>query len=217
MAHLSAVYILVLLVPLTWSSSGDRSHEFSSCVYSCKSSLCGGEGEDLSLVLRALGWTCGEECQYQCMHNITAEDLRNNRPVRQFYGKVSTTLQGIPHPLSPVYHIQHILLCCICIIVDVITVPEKPLPRAASFRAQQIALSLAGAYIMYVGIIMWPSLILRVVALCACVGYTGASISPLLSTQCSESDSRLHTVQALDSFNISLPFYTATTVNREFM
>ncbi len=93
MVRLSAVYLLVLFVPLTWSSSGDRSREFFSCVHSCKRSLCAGEGEaDLSLVLRALGWTCGEECQYQCMHNTTAEDLRNNRPVRQFYGKVSTTL-----------------------------------------------------------------------------------------------------------------------------
>ena len=93
MVYLSAVYLLVF-VSLTYCSSGDRSGEFSSCVYSCRRSVCAGEGGgDLSLVLRALGWTCGEECQYQCMHNITTEDLRNHRPVRQFYGKVNSTFQ----------------------------------------------------------------------------------------------------------------------------
>ncbi len=86
-AFLSLLLVLVL-APLSHCSSGDRSVEFFNCVRSCKSSVCT-EGGELSVILRVLQWTCEEDCQYHCMHNITADDLTKQRPVRQFYGKVN--------------------------------------------------------------------------------------------------------------------------------
>ena len=79
------------------ASVGDRSRDFRSCVNGCHSSHCrleregggvsAGEGE-LSWLLKVMGWTCLEDCQYKCMHEVTTEDVRNNRTVRQFFGKV---------------------------------------------------------------------------------------------------------------------------------
>ena len=43
----------------------------------------------LSLPLVLLGWSCQDNCGYQCMHEVTVEDVLHKRPVRQFYGKVS--------------------------------------------------------------------------------------------------------------------------------
>ena len=79
---------LLLALSLVECSAGDRSHQFVSCVYQCNRDLCK-DGGNLSLVLRTLRWSCLENCQYECMHNVTEEDLRNNRPVKQFFGKVT--------------------------------------------------------------------------------------------------------------------------------
>lgn len=85
---LLSLLLVTLSASLAHCSSGDRSVEFFSCVHSCKSRVCA-EGGELSVILRVLQWTCAEDCQYHCMHNVTAEDLTRQRPVRQFYGKVN--------------------------------------------------------------------------------------------------------------------------------
>ena len=74
------------------ASLGDRSVDFrrcvSACVYKrCRSSSAAAEGE-LALSLKALGWSCEENCRYDCMHDVTGEDVALDRPIRQFYGKV---------------------------------------------------------------------------------------------------------------------------------
>ena len=74
---------LLVLLPLASCSVGDRSHDFRSCV-----SLCVADDCSLSLPLRMLGWRCQDDCQYQCMHRVTAEDVRLGRRIRQFHGKV---------------------------------------------------------------------------------------------------------------------------------
>ena len=75
-------------------SWGDRSYEFRSCVSDCDAVNCTGSGveERLPWVLRLLRWSCGEECQYQCMWQVTSEDVRLNRPVKQFFGKVGNSI-----------------------------------------------------------------------------------------------------------------------------
>ena len=80
---LALLAVLLLLLPLASCSVGDRSHDFHSCV-----SFCVADGCSLSLPLRLLRWNCQHDCQYQCMHRVTAEDVRLGRRVRQFYGKV---------------------------------------------------------------------------------------------------------------------------------
>lgn len=34
------------------------------------------------------GWTCEENCGYECMHSVTEMHVKAGIPVRQFYGKV---------------------------------------------------------------------------------------------------------------------------------
>lgn len=77
--------VSLVLVPQASCSVGDRSYDFRSCVSFCVANNC---SQELSLDLRLLGWDCQEDCQYQCMHRVTAEDVRAGRRVRQFYGKV---------------------------------------------------------------------------------------------------------------------------------
>ena len=84
------VVLLVFLVLVSQASCsvGDRSYDFRSCVSSCAAHNC---SQELSLDLRLLGWDCQEECRYQCMHRVTAEDVRAGRRVRQFFGKVQSS------------------------------------------------------------------------------------------------------------------------------
>jgi len=77
--------VSLVLVPQASCSVGDRSYDFRSCVSFCVANNC---SQELSFDLRLLGWDCQEDCQYQCMHRVTAEDVRAGRRVRQFYGKV---------------------------------------------------------------------------------------------------------------------------------
>lgn len=49
----------------------------------------------LPIYLTVFWWDCTDECKYQCMHNVTASDLRNNKRIKQFYGKVSNWLRKI--------------------------------------------------------------------------------------------------------------------------
>ena len=97
--HLVYVLLLMLLALPSLGSIGDRSPDFVNCVESCTQRNCSGEeGEKagLSLVLRVLFWTCSENCEYECMHEVTREDVRRGRAVRQFRGKVS---QYVPEAL----------------------------------------------------------------------------------------------------------------------
>ena len=96
---------IILHSPIFGSGSvGDRSHDYRSCVNSCHVIFCssavmngvtgggetGGQGE-VGWLLEMMGWTCLEDCQYKCMHEVTAQDLQHNRTVRQFFGKVIQT------------------------------------------------------------------------------------------------------------------------------
>lgn len=94
------MYVLILLwffLDCSLCSVGDRSNDFRSCSSRCSSLSCEDPNQELPFALKLTGWTCLEECQYQCMHQVTAEDVRLKRPVRQFFGKVSAqslTLKG---------------------------------------------------------------------------------------------------------------------------
>ena len=87
---LEVILVLVVCFCEIEASLGDRSLDFIRCVSACQYERCrssSAEGE-LAVSLIVLGWSCGENCRYDCMHNVTAEDVRLDRPIRQFYGKV---------------------------------------------------------------------------------------------------------------------------------
>lgn len=89
-------FLLVVLIAgspnYSTGSVGDRSYDFRSCVNDCDAVLCYSasvSGEATGWLLGVMGWTCLENCQYECMHEVTAHDLQHNRTIRQFFGKVS--------------------------------------------------------------------------------------------------------------------------------
>ncbi len=94
------------LLGSVFCSAGDRSSEFRSCTQRCEALTCRNLADvdkKLPLALKLTWWTCLEDCQYQCMHEVTALDISLNRPVRQFFGKVKLLeYSGISLFWSPV-------------------------------------------------------------------------------------------------------------------
>ncbi|OJT13031.1 Protein PER1 -like protein [Trametes pubescens] len=87
-----ATFCLLLLAAFGSSvnaSSGDTAEDFRSCVSLCHSRTCQGSppAASLPLALRLTGWTCTDDCKYECMHLITDRAIEHNWPVQQYYGK----------------------------------------------------------------------------------------------------------------------------------
>ena len=80
----------MLLISPALCSIGDRSYDFQLCLERCHGMNCTAATDVASLPahLRLLLWSCKENCAYECMHEVTAQDLQSGRKIRQFYGKV---------------------------------------------------------------------------------------------------------------------------------
>lgn len=68
----------ILLLPLTLASSGDRNPTFQHCLRECQATSCETSTPTpslgvlpLPLYLRALGWSCLDNCKYGCAHGFT--------------------------------------------------------------------------------------------------------------------------------------------------
>ena len=85
----SSIFVVVLLWNPVKSSSGDRSFQFRKCTDKCSKGCDLDEYPGkLPIYLTVFWWDCTDECKYQCMHNVTQSDVKNNKPIKQFYGKV---------------------------------------------------------------------------------------------------------------------------------
>ncbi|WVQ85743.1 hypothetical protein IAT38_007910 [Cryptococcus sp. DSM 104549] len=80
------VLALVLLLPLTLASSGDRNPTFQHCLRGCGMTYCDPSQPPIPAYLRAFGWTCAENCAYSCAHSFT-DNIRPGSRYHQFYGK----------------------------------------------------------------------------------------------------------------------------------
>lgn len=88
----AAAPVLALLVcclaPPARASAGDRDPLYRSCVRACAAVDCApSAAAPLPLHLRALGWTCGEDCAYRCARENHLERVRKGRQVVQYHGK----------------------------------------------------------------------------------------------------------------------------------
>ncbi|KAI0355087.1 Per1-like protein [Trametes cingulata] len=88
----SARFALCLLLAVASSvlaSSGDRAEDFRGCVSLCESRTCEGSlpAVSLPLALRFTGWSCTDNCKYECMHAITDRAILQNVRIQQYYGK----------------------------------------------------------------------------------------------------------------------------------
>lgn len=82
--------VLTVHVQYASGSLGDNSWSYRDCVERCLSlSLCGTDASQrpVGWSLWLMGWSCQDDCQYDCMHQMTEDDIRYGRPVKQFYGK----------------------------------------------------------------------------------------------------------------------------------
>ena len=82
------VWVLSLKLVAIEASIGDRSVDFRRCVSRCDGERCDSGSVLADPWLRALGWSCTENCRYDCMRSVTDDDVKFSRPIRQFYGKV---------------------------------------------------------------------------------------------------------------------------------
>ena len=117
-----AVVTVAALHSLTAEASvGDRSFDFKKCVSNCEYEKCRSSSEvvvnDTWLIL--LGWTCQENCRYECMRAVTAGDVQQGRPIRQFYGKVCAPGQPCRVMCVCVYIDYIIYGVCVCVCVCV--------------------------------------------------------------------------------------------------
>ena len=86
----SSIFLMALLLNPVKSSRGDKCRPFVVCMRECSKGCSLNEYPGkLPIYLTMFWWDCSDECKYQCMHNVTASDVRRNEHIKQFYGKVS--------------------------------------------------------------------------------------------------------------------------------
>jgi hypothetical protein len=76
---------LLVFATSAWASSGDRSLAFHNCLVQ-RTLRCTGS-TSLPLSLRLTGWSCEDECKYQCAHLMTDVAISKRQRIEQFYGK----------------------------------------------------------------------------------------------------------------------------------
>ncbi|KAK8865584.1 hypothetical protein IAR55_000728 [Kwoniella newhampshirensis] len=77
---------ILLFLPLILASSGDRNPTFQHCLKGCQLTYCDPSQPPIPAYLRAFGWTCAENCAYECTHSFT-DNIRPGSRFHQFYGK----------------------------------------------------------------------------------------------------------------------------------
>lgn len=107
------VTILLCLKFLTpaLASAGDQADDFIQCVQLCKIQNCGAHSTyTMPFFPRLTRWTCGEDCDYNCMHQITAKNIRNGDAVHQYYGKWPFwRFAGAQEPASVLFSLLNLL------------------------------------------------------------------------------------------------------------
>jgi len=93
MLHTAILVSMLLAIQVVpgLASVGDYSLDYRYCLSDCLQESCSDVSPrhaTLSWYLRIFLWTCSDECRYICMHEVTTEDVKLGRPIRQFYGKV---------------------------------------------------------------------------------------------------------------------------------
>jgi post-GPI attachment to proteins factor 3 len=70
-SRLSLVLVVLALSAVALASSGDRNPTFQHCLKGCNLTYCDPSQPPISSWLRLFGWTCEDDCRYQCAHSFT--------------------------------------------------------------------------------------------------------------------------------------------------
>ncbi|XP_059127670.1 post-GPI attachment to proteins factor 3 isoform X2 [Peromyscus eremicus] len=84
--------LLTVAVGLAWGSQGDREPVYRDCVLRCEERNCSGDAlkhfRSLQPIYMSLaGWTCRDDCKYECMWVTVGLYLQEGHRVPQFHGK----------------------------------------------------------------------------------------------------------------------------------
>lgn len=116
--YISSIFLFTILfyllpfVPETSASIGDRSVVFLRCVSTCYKKLCITQEKlekftsNQSLIWRLTGWSCHDECNYNCMWHTVVEFSKFDQPVPQFQGKWPfVRWLGMQEPASAIFSV----------------------------------------------------------------------------------------------------------------
>ncbi|XP_060242784.1 post-GPI attachment to proteins factor 3 isoform X2 [Meriones unguiculatus] len=84
--------LLTVAVGLAWGSQGDREPVYRDCVLSCEERNCSGDAlkhfrSRQPIYMSLAGWTCRDDCKYECMWVTVGLYLQEGHRVPQFHGK----------------------------------------------------------------------------------------------------------------------------------
>lgn len=126
-----ALLLCFFLIQLCLSSPGDDLDEFEDCTNLCEYLTCYEENKQdsndfdrqeafengpfqrppLPLHLRALLWTCEQNCDYQCQQIVTKERIENGEEVLQFHGKWPfRRIFGVQEVASTIFSLGNLLM-----------------------------------------------------------------------------------------------------------
>ncbi|XP_019405841.1 PREDICTED: post-GPI attachment to proteins factor 3 isoform X2 [Crocodylus porosus] len=77
-----------------WGSQGDREPSYRQCLTQCEQRNCSGAAlrhfrSRQPLYMSLTGWTCRDDCKYECMWLTVGRYVQGGYKVPQFHGKVS--------------------------------------------------------------------------------------------------------------------------------
>lgn len=121
MTKIITILIIFTLNQIISASIGNQNHQFLECFNLCSKKNCKNlrlkskESEDefsqnQLLHMRLLGWSCLDECKYDCMWYTVDYFIKYENFIPQFYGKWPfVRIFGIQEPLSTIASIGNLL------------------------------------------------------------------------------------------------------------
>lgn len=96
-------FMIACILATSSASQGDTDNDFKKCNSNCKTAVC----TNNSLSKFGSGfpyWSCGDDCAYECMHNITAERFRRGQGPLKYYGHWPfLRIFGLEEPASVIF------------------------------------------------------------------------------------------------------------------
>lgn len=96
--RLPLVLLVLALVTVALASSGDRNPTFQHCLKGCDLTYCDPSQRPIAFYLRWFGWTCQDDCRYQCAHSFT-DNIRQGSKWHQCE-RAPLSSQDRAHPQS---------------------------------------------------------------------------------------------------------------------
>ena len=126
--YLSSYFILISKI---FASAGDRSYVHQKCLQECKSNICS-QFSDITYAqtqywsYRLLGWSCLDDCDYECMWKTVEAFKKDGNSCPQFKGKWPfIRFAGVQEPASVIFSLMNAVPNVIALIKLRRTVPKS--------------------------------------------------------------------------------------------